>query len=267
MVAPRLRKVALKRVLDATLTRGVVRDAESVLVVSELEAAAARAAGVARERIVVRGLGFPSPDDVPPEDGSLRRALGVTRETLVILYVGRIAAGKGIEHLLAAARATPDAHLALLGPDDRHGTSDLIAAAMAEPALAGRIHRLPPTEGPPLAAYREASVFVLASAGDSFGLAAAEAAAAGAPVIVTDRCGIASFFEPNEAIVVYDDCAEVVGAITRVLGDAALRATLSAGAVAAARRNTWSRATDIQELAYRRAASRTTSTNDSTLGP
>ena len=184
----------------------------------------------------------------------------------MILYVGRIAAGKGIEHLIAATRAIPDAHLALLGPDDRHGASEQVAAAMTEPALSGRIHRLPPTEGPPLAAYREASVFVLASAGDSFGLAAAEAAAAGAPVIVTDRCGIASFFEPGEAVVVYDDRAEVVAAITRVLGDAGLRATLSAGALAAARRNTWERAVEIQEAAYRAAASRTRSTNASTLG-
>ncbi len=184
----------------------------------------------------------------------------------MILYVGRIAAGKGIEHLIAATRAIPDAHLALLGPDDRHGASEQVAAAMAEPALAGRIHRLPPTEGPPLAAYREASVFVLASAGDSFGLAAAEAASAGVPVIVSDRCGIASFFEPGEAVVVYDDRAEVVAAITRVLGDAALRATLSAGALTAARRNTWERAVEIQEGAYRAAASRTRSTNASTLG-
>ena len=39
MFEPRLRKVALKRALDATLVDGVARDAAAVVIVSELEAA------------------------------------------------------------------------------------------------------------------------------------------------------------------------------------------------------------------------------------
>ena len=38
----------------------------------------------------------------------------------VVLYVGRIAAEKGIEHLVEAARRMPEAHVVLVGPDDRH---------------------------------------------------------------------------------------------------------------------------------------------------
>ena len=119
-----------------------------------------------------------------------------------MLYVGRIASGKGIEHLLAAARELTDVHLVLVGPDDRHGAIDAGARGQGDP---GRVHALGATAEPPLHLYAEADVLCLPSAGESFGMAAAEAAAAGTPVVVTDRCGIAGFFEEGEAIVVpYD---------------------------------------------------------------
>ena len=65
----------------------------------------------------------------------------------VVLYVGRIAAEKGVEHLVEAARRLPDVHVVLAGPDDRHGRSAVVAAAQADPRTAGRVHLLPPTPG------------------------------------------------------------------------------------------------------------------------
>jgi glycosyltransferase involved in cell wall biosynthesis len=182
----------------------------------------------------------------------------------VILYVGRIAAGKGIEHLLEAARRLTGAHLVIAGPDDRHGTSALVERAQEEAAIAGRIHVLPVTEEPPHDLYPQADVFVLASAGESFGIVAAEAAAAGTPVIVSDRCGIAGFFEEGEALVVPYERAAIVEAVSRVLADPDLRARLARGGIAAARRTSWDHVTDIQEQIYRDVASRTAATKLST---
>jgi glycosyltransferase involved in cell wall biosynthesis len=172
----------------------------------------------------------------------------------VILYVGRIATGKGIDHLLAALHELPDAHLVIAGPDDRHGVS----------TEGERVHTLPVSEEPPHELYPQADVFVLASAGESFGMVAAEAAAAGTPVIVSDRCGIATFFRDGEALVVPYEREAVVGAIRRVLADPSLREQLSRGGREAARRTSWDRVTDLQEQIYRAAASRTASTNAST---
>jgi glycosyltransferase involved in cell wall biosynthesis len=258
MFRARLRKMALKRVLDSTLYRGVASGAAAVVVSSSVERDDVAAAGVVpAERIHVRGNGFPEPFETEPAD---RATLGIPEGAPVILYVGRIAAGKGIEHLLAALHELPDAHLVLVGPDDRHGIAGKLGG--------DRVHVLGPTDGPPLGLYRLADVFVLASAGESFGMVAAEAAAAGTPVVVTDRCGVADFLAEGEALVVPDDRRAILDAVRSVLADPLLRQRLAAGGVAAARRSSWDAVTDRQEELYRLAvASRTASRRFSTDGP
>ncbi|MFL6030530.1 MAG: glycosyltransferase [Gaiellaceae bacterium] len=255
MFEPRLRKVALKRALDATLYRGVARGAAAVVVASPREREGVIACGVAREKVHVRGNGFPDPDQQRPgsDPSGVRPRLGIPPDAPLLLYVGRVAAGKGIDHLLAAVRELPDAHLVIAGPDDRHGI-----------ATGGeRVHRLPVSDEPPLGLYPQADVFVLASEGESFGMVAAEAAAAGTPVIVSDRCGIAAFFEDGEALVVPYEREAVVAAIRRVLDDAALRERLHRGGIAAARRTSWERVADVQEQIYRDVAATNASTDAS----
>jgi glycosyltransferase involved in cell wall biosynthesis len=253
MFEPRLRKVALKRTLDATLYRGVARGAAAVVVASERERDGVVACGVVPEKVRVRGNGFPAPGATETAD-DLRKQLGIPPKAPLILYVGRRAAGKGIEHLVAAAQELPEAHVVIAGPDDRHGV----------PVNGERVHTLPMTEEPPSALYPQADVFVLASAGESFGMVAAEAAAAGTPVVVSDRCGVAGFFEDGEALVVPYERRAVVDAIRRVLADKTLRERLARAGPAAARRNSWDRVTDVQEGIYREIASRTAAAKAST---
>jgi glycosyltransferase involved in cell wall biosynthesis len=266
MFEPRLRKVLLKRALDGTLYRGVARGAAAVVVASPRERDAVIACGVDPEKVHVRGNGFPNPGDGGAANGALRTQLHIPADAPVILYVGRIAAGKGIEHLIEAARQIPEAHLVVAGPDDRHGASALLQAAQSAAATAGRVHTLPVSEEPPRDLYPQADVFVLASAGESFGMVAAEAAAAGTPVVVSDRCGIAGFFEDGEALIVPYDGAAVVDAVRSVLSDTTLRERLGRGGVAAARRTSWDRVADLPEEIYRVAASRTAATKLSTEG-
>jgi glycosyltransferase involved in cell wall biosynthesis len=252
MFEPRLRKVVLKRLLDATLYRGVARGAAAVVVASEQERDDVIACGVSAEKVHVRGNGFPEPD-ATVANGDLREQLGIPADAPLLLYVGRIASGKGIDHLLAALHELPDAHLVIAGPDDRHGVS----------TEGERVHTLPVSDEPPRHLYPQADVFVLASAGESFGMVAAEAAAAGTPVIVSDRCGIAGFFRDGEALVVPYERSAVVDAISRVLSDDDLRERLARGGPAAARRTSWDRVTDTQERLYSEIAARKASTEAS----
>ena len=266
MFRPRLRKVRFKRVFDATVARGVTAGAAAVVVSSSVERDDVLGSGLSGERIRVRGCGFPEPFE-SARKGRLRRELGISADAPVILYVGRIAAGKGIELLLDAARDLPEAHLVLAGPDDRHGTIDRVRAAQADAATRSRVHVFQPGERP-LWIYSEADVLALPSTGESFGMVASEAAAAGTPVVLSDRCGVADFFEEGEAVVVPYDGPALTDALRRVLGDAALRRRLSDGGREAARRTSWDRIADRQEQLYREAlaASRTAATRFSTLG-
>src|SRR5262249_29113685 len=116
MVAPKHRKVALKRGLDVTLFRGVVGGAAALIAASHVEA---REYGE-DERIVVRPHGFPEAVH-DPGAGALRNRIGVAADTPVVLYVGRIAHGKGLEMLVRAVEELPGVHVAIVGPDSEHG--------------------------------------------------------------------------------------------------------------------------------------------------
>jgi glycosyltransferase involved in cell wall biosynthesis len=240
MVAPKHRKVALKRGLDATVFRGVLGGAKALVAASHVEA---REYGEA-SRIVVRPHGFPEPVDAA-RSGALRTRIGVEADTPLVLYVGRIAHGKGLELLVRAVEELPGAHVAIVGPDDGHGVR-----------LAGgeRVHLVGPLRRDELPAiYADADVFALPSSYENFGLVVAEAAAAGAAIVVTDRCGVAELFADRGALVVPYDEAAVRRALERVLGDGDLRRRLGAEARAVAEEWSWARVVELQERIYRQA--------------
>jgi glycosyltransferase involved in cell wall biosynthesis len=87
-------------------------------------------------------------------------------------------------------------------------------------------------------------------------MAAAEAAAAGTPVVVTDRCGVSEAFGAEGALVVPYDAAAVRDAVERVLGDEELRERLAAGGRATAAAQTWDAVVERQERIYREAIAR-----------
>jgi glycosyltransferase involved in cell wall biosynthesis len=254
MFEPRVRKVRFKRVFDASFVRNVAGAAALVVTTSEREKRQVVAGGVPADRVEVRGNGFPEPPAGTPAGTPLRDRLGIDGAPLV-LYVGRLAKDKGVELLLEAVRGIDGAHVLLVGPDDGHGVAARVEAFAAEPGMAGRIHRLEP-DSRPLDLYREADVFVLPSAGESFGMVAAEAAALGTPVVVTDRCGVAEFLGDDGALVVPFDAAAIREAVSRLLGDGPLRDRIRAGGLAAAARYSWAEMARSQENLYRLAIAR-----------
>jgi glycosyltransferase involved in cell wall biosynthesis len=252
MYVPRYRTLRVKRIFDRLLGEPVARGARLVLAVSELERDQVIAAGLDPARVVVRPNGFPAPHD---ERGSeLRTRLGLQADAPLVLNVGRISFKKGLDLLLEALAELPGAHLAIVGPDDGDGTLARLEELAARPVLAGRVHILPPFDDrQPRGLYGEADVFVLPSRNESFGMVAAEAAAAGTPVVVTDRCGVAALLGEAGAIVVSPEAGEIRDAIRRLLADPALRARLREGGREAARRVSWAAVVEQQEELYRRA--------------
>lgn len=237
MFRPKLRKVLLKSGLDSTLYRSVPRGAALAIAVSEVERSEL-AAVVPPARIAIRPNGFPAPNETAPRPGWLRRQLGLGSEVPLVLSVGRLAGGKGLELLVGAMGTLGGAQLAIVGPDDGHGTTAELLALRERLELDDRVHLLGPVDSA-TEIYGDADVFALASAHENFGMVAAEAAAAGVPSVVTDRCGIAELLRDRAALVVPYEPAAVRDALARLLGDQQLRHTLGAGGRAVARELSW----------------------------
>ena len=105
------------------------------------------------------------------------------------------------------------------------------------------------------AAYRDADVFVLPSRNENFGNTAAEAVAAGTPVIVTEQCGIAPLLADEAGLVVRHDTTALSNALARILSEAQLRARLVAGCAVVASRLGWEEPVRHMEALYAGLAS------------
>jgi len=253
MVRPKLRKVALKRVLDRTIYRGVLRGAAIAVAASSRERDEYLEAGIPSARIAIRPNGV-APVDARAAGGSLRRRLPIPDGAPIVLSVGRVAAGKGLELLVRTVAAIPHAHGAIVGPDDGHGTTAELLRLRRALGAADRVHLVGAVAPADLGGiYRDADVFVLASAHENFGLVAASAASAGLPVVVTDRCGVAEFLGDGVVVVPYEQTA-IEDAVRSLLADSRTRRELGAAGRRAAATLAWPRIVALQVDLYDRVA-------------
>jgi len=100
------------------------------------------------------------------------------------------------------------------------------------------------------AAYGDADVFVLPSQNENFGNTAAEAAACGTPVVVTEGCGVAPLLAGTAGLVVRHEIREVAEAVKEVLFDRGLRERLAEGGRSAATRLGWDGPVSEMERLY-----------------
>ena len=249
MFTPKLRKVGLKRALDASVFRHVPSGAARLLACSAIERDEYIAGGIAPARITVRPNGFPR--IVPSPRGALRSRLGVSAGVPLVLSVGRVANGKGLDLLVRAVAGSPGSHLAIVGPDDGHGTSMELRLLSSELGVADRVHLVGLlAHDDVLDAYTDADVVGLASAHENFGMVAAEAAAAGKAFLLTDRCGVAELLCPDGALITRYDGDAVCEGLERLLADPVLRARLGRRAREVADAWSWRRVAELQQAVY-----------------
>lgn len=143
----------------------------------------------------VRRMGFrqpvaviPNGVDVPP---FVSRTLSKSR---TLLFLGRVHPKKGVDLLLKAWQQLMDSHrdwnLSIIGSDSGYGVGSNYLSEMRRLAETLRLQRVefgdPAYGDEKWAKYREASLFVLPTHSENFGMTVAEALAAGTPVVVTD---------------------------------------------------------------------------------
>jgi glycosyltransferase involved in cell wall biosynthesis len=178
----------------------------------------------------------------PPTDGFRRRLGGY--EGLLIVFLGRITAKKGVDVLIRAvdrARAEVDCRLAVIGPDDE-GILPGLRRLTADLGLEDTVDFVAPVYGQErLAALASADVWALSSHTENFGIAVVEAMAAGCAVAISPGVNIAPDVAAAGAGAVAEATPEAFGeALTRLLSDEPGRADLRERAMGFAARYDWS---------------------------
>lgn len=179
--------------------------------------------------------------DLPPR-GHLRTRLGIAADCQLLLFLGRLHPKKGFDLLFPAfARLDPKTILVVVGPGDEGYLRHLHAEA-ARLSIAPRVRFVGMLRGADkLAAFVDADLFVLPSYQENFGIAVAEALAAGLPVVISDQVNIqADVKAAGAGGVVPTDVAALAVELGRWLSDAELRRTAGAKARAfASERYDW----------------------------
>jgi glycosyltransferase involved in cell wall biosynthesis len=228
MYRPIVRALPLKRAYHKLLGSRLVGGAKFLIATSEQERGELLEGGIPASRIFVRRNGIDLPVALP-ERGEFRRQWDIQPDVKLILFLGRLVSKKSPDLLVDAfarwrkrtANGT-SAVLVLAGPEESDGFVNRLKRMAGQLGLEQSIRFVGPLyNDAKWQAYRDADVFVLPSQNENFGNTAAESAACGTPVIVTDRCGIAPFVG-QAGLVVPHDRDDIERALAQLMEDSAL---------------------------------------------
>lgn len=180
---------ALTSFYSRTWGASTIRRAAAVISTTETYAATSRAIWRSSPLVIPNAVDHMRFQ--PGMDGHAARAhLGLRSDDRVVLFVGRLVAHKGIEHLVEAAKYVPDAMFVIAGDGPFLPTARRLAASFGVEDrifFPGKIayRNLPEY-------YAMAEVFVLPSVSrlEAFGIVALEAMATAKPVVVSDIPGV-----------------------------------------------------------------------------
>jgi D-inositol-3-phosphate glycosyltransferase len=203
-------------------------------------------ADVSRVRVVAPGVqhAFFAPGYRP----QARRAVGLSVDEPLLLFVGRLQALKGVdlalETLIELRRRGEPAQLAIVGgpsgPDGRE-TVAALHERVRQANVIDHVHFVAPQSHQLLSTWmRAADVTLVPSRAESFGLVALESSACGTPVVASEVGGLTTLVESgvNGLLMARRDPRRWADAVLSML-DPANATILSTGAVLSARPYTW----------------------------
>jgi glycosyltransferase involved in cell wall biosynthesis len=204
-----------------------LRRAAHVVCPSSFLAELVRGWGVPAERVSVLPNPTPPLPELPPREPADRPLLA---------FAGRMTAPKALGVALQAVAQVPEVDLALAGDGDER---EALETQSRQLGLNGRVRflgSLPRDEV--LGLFRRADAALLSSAWENFPHTLVEALAVGTPAIATSVGGVPEIVTDGEngLLVGPGDPAALADAIRRFLGDADLRAHLTAAAAPSAER-------------------------------
>jgi len=194
---------------------------------------------------------------IPGDQTQARKDLGVATDAIVLLFVGRIQPLKAPDVLIKAAaeilKHTPQLRsrmlIAICGGPSGSGLDhpDSLVELATSLGIADIVKFVPPTNREELVKwYQAATLCVVPSYSESFGLVAIEAQACGTPVIAARVGGLPTAVRDGISGVLIDGHDEKVWAkeILRVTSDENLQSRLAVGAIDHASHFGWEDTTD-----------------------
>lgn len=248
-----------KRVTDLVWQRRLLEGARALHLTTDEEARLVADVAPQIPRVIASiGVHWAEYQDLPDGKAFRRRFLD-GHDGLIVLHLGRVSHKKAPDVLVQAfahaARDIPDARLAFVGPDDESLTPRLTSLAQ-ELGVGGRVvftGMLPGHEGK-LAALAAADIWALPSNAENFGIAVAEALAAGLPVVISRRVNTAPAIELAGAGLVAKGEPHAFGeALRSLLRDPERRADLGRRGREFARRYDWAAVAPGLATVYERA--------------
>ena len=238
-VASRLRVVALIH-LPLSAEIGLQPDVAMRLKASEQRALASASLIIVTGKATKADLersGVPNRRIAVVEPGTARAPLarGSQPGPLQLLCVAPLNPGKGHDLLIDALAAVqhPEWHLTCAGSIERHpATVRKVRELLHARHLESRVALVGDLDEAKLAdCYDKADLFVLATCGETYGMAVAEALARGLPVVSTMTGAIPELVGDEAGMLVpVGDVSAFTAALSQVLSDDALRARLAEGA-------------------------------------
>lgn len=207
-VLPFFSKERLKKLYDLVWGYRILEDASKVIALTTTEAKQYTKMGVDDNKIeiVPNGIDLSEYENLP-DRGIFRKKYGIKSNEKIVLYLGRIHKIKGVDLLVEAFSdltcKIEGVKLVIAGPDD--GFLSTLKMQIEFLNIGDKILFTGPLYGmDKLEAYVDADVYVLPSVYETFPNTVLEACACGAPVIVTDRCGIYDLIKKVGYVVEYN---------------------------------------------------------------
>jgi len=257
MYRPIDRSFRMKRVWHRGLGDSYWSHAAQIIATSEMEQQEMLEDGVPTDKLVVRYNGIDrAAFTAQPARGAFRAKWGIAPNEPLLLFLGRLIPRKGADILIDAfAQACPqEGRLVIAGPEGESGYLAQLTKRATDAGVASRVIFTGALyDDDKAAVMADSDIFILPSRYENFANSAAEAIAAGVPVIITDACGIRTLVDHRAGLVIAPEQKALAEAICKLLSDRSLYEKLQAGCPGVAAQLGWDRLTEQMERYYARA--------------
>jgi glycosyltransferase involved in cell wall biosynthesis len=248
------RRRGRKRLYRVLFERAMLERASLLVALTDVELADLRELGVTAPCTVIPNGIEPAPDDLNRQ--AFRRELGLSRDDLLAMFVGRLDVDrKGIDVLVRGIANAPGWHLALVGP--RFRDVDRLERIVAGLGVGRRIHLVGERHGRALQeSVGSSDLFALMSRWEGLPMALLEALSLAKPAVVSPTVGRLVDVESAGAGWVADESS--LGPLLRRLQGARDEiARRGRSALLLSREYDWNSVAERYEAAYERAIVKT----------